>query len=168
MRLIGIIKMASKKAYYETKTKNDMSNIITKSIALTINLSDVQPVGSYSQVTLPYWSDIDVNDKVSTTYNNVASELINKFKQLATSSKIHFSDFKTGSTHWNLSELAGLSPQYLAQVLRHSGVIKLDVIFFENNRFIEQSTFFMIHPPMWDGRPNMMPSHKRVGATNCQ
>lgn len=142
--------------YYQTKTPGDMPSIVRKSIDLTtIRLSDAQLVGSYSQAALPFWSDIDINDKARITYEDLAADLKRKARKLSTDGVVHFSDFKAGDDHFSLKELLGMSESKLTSILKKGGTIKLDVIFYYDSRFIEQTSFFVINPPTRSEKPNL-------------
>jgi len=116
------------------------------------------PLGSFSVKAQKYYSDIDVDDvyigrSILETQKNVTKYLQNIVKDiLANASKfVFYSDFKAGGLHWSANDvIRGMLPLpnggnlLLTDAVLMPEMIKLDIFFYYNSRFIEESVFFKI------------------------
>lgn len=141
------------------------------------NDSFVLPIGSFTYKIQKYPSDIDINQTVIIRNNNFGN-ILNSLKlivsEIINSPLVYFADFKAGFDdryepwdreyyiiRWNPDEiLKGFKvlPEgkiiTLNEAIQMKGIIKLDIIAYTENRFIEASTFFILQKINPDGSSN--------------
>lgn len=140
---------------------------------LSVDDSTVQPLGSFTFKVQKYPSDIDINQTVKIRHNNfkiMAQNLRNIAIKLIGMKNVFFSDLKLGIDErypddkekfiirWTPTDLIKgfkILPHNkvltIEEALQMKSVIKLDIIGFTDNRFIEASTFFVLEKINDDG-----------------
>lgn len=126
----------------------------------------VEPIGSFTYNIQQYPSDIDLNQTIFVKGNDlsgVAIDMKNTIHNILMQPNVYFSDFKAGIDErfldnrdlyiirWTPEELIrgfkllpGNKTLRLKDALKMKSVVKLDIIAFVNDRFIEASTFFIL------------------------
>lgn len=133
--------------------------------------SIVEPIGSFTYKIQKYYSDIDINQTIKIR-NNDFKKIAKHFQEIAmdimNSKYAYFSDLKLGvdprytddrrKVRWTLQEiirgektLQGNIKLRLEDALQMEAPIKLDIIGFMNDRFVEASTFFILEKENEDG-----------------
>ncbi len=133
----------------------------------------IEPIGSFTYEIQKYPSDIDINQTVKIRNNNFKM-IAKHFREIAVnimkSKLVYFSDLKLGLDirypddrdkfiiRWSIPEIIlgyKVLPQNkilkLEDALQMKAPIKLDIIAFTDNRFIEASTFFILEKVNDDG-----------------
>lgn len=140
---------------------------------LSVDGSEVQPLGSFTFKIQKYPSDIDINQTIKIRNNNfkvIADNLRNIAMRIMREKNVYFSDLKLGIDNrypnnkdkfivrWSISDLINgykMLPDNkvltIEDALKMQSVIKLDIIGFTDNRFIEASTFFLLEKIDNDG-----------------
>lgn len=109
--------------------------------------STMKPVGSASQIVQPYYSDVDVMTvSKCTSLADMVKTIQKTVVDVMNASDVFFSDFKAGGVHWTADELLQgyKGPLTLTKALAMKGVVKIDIFFNFDDRWIEGSTFFLI------------------------
>ncbi len=126
----------------------------------------IEPIGSFTYNIQQYPSDIDVNQTVFIEGNDLSKitiDIKNAIHNILLHPNVYFSDFKAGVDErypdnrdlfiirWIPRELLtgskllpGGKILRLEDALKMKSVVKLDIIVFVNDRFIEASTFFIL------------------------
>lgn len=140
---------------------------------LSVDGSEVQPLGSFTFKIQKYPSDIDINQTIKIRNNNfkvIADNLRNIAMRIMREKNVYFSDLKLGIdsrypnnkdkfiVRWSINDLINgykMLPDNkvltIEDALKMQSVIKLDIIGFTDNRFIEASTFFLLEKIDNDG-----------------
>lgn len=133
----------------------------------------IQPIGSFTYKIQKYPSDIDINQTIKIRNNNFKM-IANHLKEIAINimkaKDAYFSDFKMGVderflddrdkfiVRWTIPEivlgykvLPGNKILKVEDAMKMISPMKLDVILFNGDRFIEASTFFILEKIKDDG-----------------
>jgi hypothetical protein len=150
----GIIGQIPINRLKEEKTNIEIPRQIKDYISMiTVPDTEVVRVGSSVAKIQPYFSDVDVMNivnKSSMSTDELISFFIQQLKNIINNltgkSDRFFSDFKAGGVHWKPSDiLAGqLDNVSLKDVLKIKDVVKIDMIFPYDERYVEMSTFFVL------------------------
>jgi len=124
------------------------------------------PIGSFTQKIQSKPSDIDINQIIIINNNSIDQFIIdlqNIIININVTPNVYFSDFKAGIDErfpdvkdkyilrWSPEEiitgykiLDGNIKMTLKEALQMKSIVKLDIIIFINDRFIEESTFYIL------------------------
>lgn len=164
----GLIHEVNNKELLGNRDKNLYTEEEKKFISLLRieHNSILNPIGSFTYKIQKYYSDIDINQIIkikNDDFDLMIKDLQNIIKKIIFEPLVYFSDFKAGIDNrypddrdkyiirWSIPDilrgykwLPDNKLLSLKDALKMKSIVKLDIIAFTENRFIEASTFFIL------------------------
>lgn len=171
--LIGNVSDENLMALRDPKLYTDDENKFINLLSLKHD-AIAQPIGSFTHKIQKYASDIDINEVVTIKNNNFnvfISDLQDNIRKILKAKNVYFSDFKAGLDvrypndkekfvlRWSPQEilngykvLEGGVKISLIDAVKMVSILKMDLIVFTNNRFIEESAFYILESVTPEGK----------------